>query len=247
TCPGASFSWQMPSIFRTYPFPIHDAGSRHNPGYSLLGVDGVASHLHLRSSRCSGSTFTEGSGCTSCRGLGPSINIVMLWASESFSHRPVARLNYDQLLDKLDTVSRQLETERLKRLNLVKSFQRACNRNTESQRLLDLISTSDVPGLSRILSTAKKQGWGLSKTHDYCQRALAGKYRSHYSSLDIDLATLTYELGGGAALYALNHAPATLPGRHMIANTRRELSLRVTAGKVKMHDALENIEIFSKM
>jgi hypothetical protein len=38
----------------------------------------------------------------------------MLWASESFSHRPVARLNYDQLLDKLDMVSRQLETEKLK-------------------------------------------------------------------------------------------------------------------------------------
>ncbi|KAJ7662992.1 hypothetical protein B0H14DRAFT_3698037 [Mycena olivaceomarginata] len=153
--------------------------------------DGVASHLHLRSSRCSGSTFTEGSGCTSCRGLGPSINIVNVVGIGIISHRPVARLNYDQLLDKLDT-----------RLNLVKSFQRARNRNTESRRLLDLISTSDVPGLSRILSTAKKQGWGLSKTHDYC--------------------------------------------RHMIANTRRELSLRVTTGKVKMLMLLKNIETLFK-
>ncbi|KAJ7839821.1 hypothetical protein B0H14DRAFT_3697213 [Mycena olivaceomarginata] len=246
-CFGASFFWPLPFIFRTYPFPIHGPGSRHHPGYSLLGINAVTSYLHLRSSRCSGSSFTHGVACSSCRGLGPSVNVVTGWASDSFSHRLAGRLNYDQVTEKLETVSRQLETKKFKRLNAVKSLKKSRNRITESQRLLDFISTSEVPGLSRILSTAKKQGWGLGKTHDHCRLALEGKYQSHnYSSLDVDVATLTYDLGGGAALCALSHAPAALPSRQMIAPSRRTLSLRPTVGKVKMHDVLENIETLFK-
>ncbi|KAJ7800850.1 hypothetical protein B0H13DRAFT_2390241 [Mycena leptocephala] len=52
-----------------------------------------------------------------------------------------------------------------------------------------------------------------------------------------------YELGGGAALYALNKAPIMLPSRFTIAEARREQNLRITVGDVKVSDILENIEI----
>ncbi|KAK6995563.1 hypothetical protein R3P38DRAFT_3223442 [Favolaschia claudopus] len=64
-----------------------------------------------------------------------------------------------------------------------------------------------------------------------------------YTELDEDLATLVYELGGGAALYALNKAPIMLPSRQTIAEARRELSLRITVGDVKVSDIMENIEV----
>jgi predicted RecA/RadA family phage recombinase len=77
--------------------------------------------------------------------------------------------------------------------------------------------------------------------------AIEGKYHArNYTDLDVDLAILIYELGGGAALHALNHSPIQLPSRHTIADVRRQHRLRITVGDVKMSDILENIEILFK-
>jgi hypothetical protein len=77
--------------------------------------------------------------------------------------------------------------------------------------------------------------------------AINGKYHArNYTDLDVDLAVLIYELGGGAALHALNHSPVMLPSRHSIADVRREHRLRITVGEVKITDILENIEILFK-
>jgi hypothetical protein len=74
--------------------------------------------------------------------------------------------------------------------------------------------------------------------------AFEGKYHPHnYTSLDMDLAILIYELGGGAALYALNKAPISLPSRHTIAEERRQISLRITVGDVKVTEIMKNIEM----
>jgi hypothetical protein len=77
--------------------------------------------------------------------------------------------------------------------------------------------------------------------------AIEGKYHArNYTDLDVDLAILIYELGGGAALHALNHSPIQLPSRHTIADVRRQHRLRITVGDVKMSDILENIETLFK-
>jgi hypothetical protein len=102
---------------------------------------------------------------------------------------------------------------------------------------------NDVPGLSRLLSTAKKEGWSTAKTAEQSQLAIDGKYHPrNYTEFDRDLAILMYEIGGGAALYALNKAPIMLPSRFTIAETRRELNLRISVGDVKVSDILANIE-----
>ncbi|KAJ6607098.1 hypothetical protein B0H10DRAFT_2166920 [Mycena sp. CBHHK59/15] len=109
--------------------------------------------------------------------------------------------------------------------------------------LIDLLSVNNVPGLPHLLSNAKKEGWSARKTAEKSQPAIDGKYHpQNYTEFDKDLAIFIYELGGGAALYALNKAPIMLPSRHTIADTRGELNLRITVGDVKVSDILANIE-----
>ncbi|KAJ7724506.1 hypothetical protein B0H16DRAFT_1736694 [Mycena metata] len=138
-------------------------------------------------------------------------------------------------------------TECVKNTNSRKYLVRAHKRIKAFQTLLDLISSNDIPALSRLLSNAKKEGWGTSKTCSQVVLAITGLYHScNFTSLDKDLAVLIYELGGGAALYALNKAPISLPSRHTIAEERQKISLRVTVGPVKLTDIIANIEMLFK-
>ncbi|KAK6981468.1 hypothetical protein R3P38DRAFT_2578443, partial [Favolaschia claudopus] len=124
------------------------------------------------------------------------------------------------------------------------SLKVARKRETALTELFDLLSANNVPRLPRLLSTAKKEGWSARKTTQKSQLAIEGKYHArNYTEFDRDLAILIYELGGGAALYALNKAPTMLPSRFTIAEERRAQNLRITVGDVKMSDIMENIEI----
>jgi len=60
------------------------------------------------------------------------------------------------------------------------------------------------------------------------------------------LATVIYELGGGAALYALQKSPFAFPSRTTILERRQDFKLRITVGDVKMLDILANIETMFK-
>ncbi|KAJ7702667.1 hypothetical protein B0H17DRAFT_1194559 [Mycena rosella] len=122
---------------------------------------------------------------------------------------------------------------------------KAARRNRDAyKQLFELISTREVPGLSRLLSNAQKEGWSASKTVAKAELAIDGKYHpKNFTELDKDLAILIYELGGGAALHALNKAPIMLPSRHTIADIRCQHNLRITVGDVNISDILENIEI----
>ncbi|KAJ7620027.1 hypothetical protein B0H17DRAFT_1340775 [Mycena rosella] len=145
---------------------------------------------------------------------------------------------------KITAVARHLKAEQLKKINYWKYLKRARKSVDDYKKLFDLISNSQVPGLSRLLSNAKKEGWSPSKTSEKTALAIKGEYHArNYTEFDIDLAILIYELGGGAALYALNKAPVMLPSRHTIADVRRQHSLRITVGEVKVSDILENIEV----
>ncbi|KAJ6553658.1 hypothetical protein B0H10DRAFT_2201925 [Mycena sp. CBHHK59/15] len=42
-CDGAYFKWEVGSLFKTYPFIIHDPTSHHQPRYTLLSADFVTS------------------------------------------------------------------------------------------------------------------------------------------------------------------------------------------------------------
>ncbi|KAK7025775.1 hypothetical protein R3P38DRAFT_2778574 [Favolaschia claudopus] len=151
----------------------------------------------------------------------------------------------------IETINKKLQKERTKTTTTRtrKYLTRVHKRNKAFRVLLDIISSNDVPGLPRLLSTAKKEGWGTSKIISKTSLAIQGKYHPrNYTSLaiDVDLATPIYELGGGAALHALNKAPISLLTRHTIAPTRQQLSLRITVGDVKLLDIMKNIEMLFK-
>ncbi|KAJ7925444.1 hypothetical protein B0H13DRAFT_1600490, partial [Mycena leptocephala] len=246
-CTGVNFSWNINWILDSYPFSIHHPGSRINPGYNLLSVDVVASVIRVRSKRCITSCVGNATACSSCLNLGPSVNVVRGWAQEFPGKKASSRLSHDQLSRKLNQVSKQLQSERLKTNNGRKSLIRAHKRVESFRTLINIISTNDVPGLPRLLSTAKKEGWSASKTTEMVSLAIQDLYHPrNYTSLDKDLATLVYEYGGDSLLHALHKSPLALPTRFTIADVRRKVSLRITVGNMKMRDILQNIEMLFK-
>ncbi|KAF9042838.1 hypothetical protein BDZ89DRAFT_912987, partial [Hymenopellis radicata] len=109
--------------------------------------------------------------------------------------------------------------------------------------LHNLIAANEVPALNRLFRAAKEQRWGIAELLARTRLAIEGKYRPHnYSDYEKHLAILVYELGGAAALYALNHATTALPSRWCIASLRREYNLVISVGKIKMLDLFANIE-----
>ncbi|KAJ7046401.1 hypothetical protein C8F04DRAFT_1227534 [Mycena alexandri] len=215
------------------------------PGSIFLGIlIGSSTRIHYPSTapvldlRC----------CRICdSGLGPSVNVVRTWAQEFPGKKSSARLSHNQLSQRLEGVLKQVKNERLKAENSRKSLIRAHKRIESYRTLVDVISSNDVPGLSRLLSTAKKEGWSASKTTDMAWLAIRGFYHArNYTGLDKDLATLVYEYGGDSLLHALHKSPLALPTRFAIADVRSKVSLRITVGNVKMQDILQNIEMLFK-
>ncbi|KAJ7875132.1 hypothetical protein B0H14DRAFT_3437318 [Mycena olivaceomarginata] len=101
----------------------------------------------------------------------------------------------------------EVQNEQLKRVNERKYLVRARNKIDAFQALIDLISTKDVP------------------TSFYCEKGGLG--------LDTDLAILIYELGGGAALHALNKAP--ISSKPMLCR-RPSVALGATSRGIKVRD-----------
>ncbi|KAJ7027424.1 hypothetical protein C8F04DRAFT_1189552 [Mycena alexandri] len=244
SCLGSTYSWPLGNVFDSYPFSIHRPGSRHEPGYIILSVDANTAMICVRATRCEGTASISGGSCRSCLELGLLIDIVRSRASQPFGKKLTARLSRNQLEQKLVSVSKQLKNEQLKKSDHFKCLKRARKRVKTHQEFFDLISTNIIPGIYRLLAHAKTAGWSIERTIEMALKALHGEHHPrNYTDFEKDLAILIYELGGGAALYALNKAPIMLPSRHAIADIRRSHSLRITVGDVEIVEIMENIEM----
>lgn len=113
-CPGFKYSWDLGNIFDTYPFSIHRPGSQHDPGYIIPFADPIAAAICVRATHCERTALILGGSCRSRMGLGPCIDSVRNRALQPFGKRSTARLNRNQLEQKLVSVSRQLKNEQLK-------------------------------------------------------------------------------------------------------------------------------------
>jgi len=77
--------------------------------------------------------------------------------------------------------------------------------------------------------------------------SLEGRYLAKgYSDLEIDLATVVYELGGNHCLTALQRSPFAFPSRNALFERRSEYKLKITVGKPRLLDLLDNVEIMVK-
>ncbi|KAJ7474458.1 hypothetical protein B0H11DRAFT_1728497 [Mycena galericulata] len=171
-CAGAYFKWDCGSLYKTYPFVIHDTASRHNPGYTLLSADFITSVIRVRSTQCTGSTSIIHGCCDACDGLDSQIDIVEKWSRQSFGRKSIRRLSHVQLEAKLKAVP----TACGRAGNYGLSLKAARKRLKEHQQLLHFMSANEVPGLYRLLPNADKEGWGTGKTTAMCQSALEGRY-----------------------------------------------------------------------
>ncbi|KAJ7923162.1 hypothetical protein B0H13DRAFT_1481098, partial [Mycena leptocephala] len=190
-CGGAAFKWEFGSLCTTYPFAT---ASPNIPDYTLLSVDFVSSVLRVRSSVGFGTAIPNGC-CAACANLGSSIAAVAERTQQDFGKKSTSKLNHTQMDAKIKALGRQLKTKQLKKLNHTKVRKRARKRLEEYKKLIDLLSDNNVPGLSRLLTNAKKESWSPSKTLEKAALALEGKYHPrNYTDFDVDLAILISEL-----------------------------------------------------
>ncbi|KAJ7050108.1 hypothetical protein C8F01DRAFT_942169, partial [Mycena amicta] len=88
---------------------------------------------------------------------------------------------------------------------------------------ISFLGTHTVPALPRVLSNAHKQGWSITTLQKQSELAAQGTYSArNYTDDDKDFATLMFELGGGQAVYALNHSAHAGPSRNTIQPGRLE-------------------------
>ncbi|KAJ6615849.1 hypothetical protein B0H10DRAFT_1732998, partial [Mycena sp. CBHHK59/15] len=190
-----NYKWDVGSLFKTYPFVIHDPTSCHQPSYTLLSADFITSIIRVRLPVCSRFGSTPGGCCDECRALDSSIEIVENWSQQFFRKRSIDRLNHVQWEAKLKALSQQLKAEQVKKNKYWISLKLARKHLTDYKRLLNLLSVNEVPGLSQLLSNAKKEGWSTAKTAEKSQLAIDRKYHAqNYTKFDRDLTILMYEL-----------------------------------------------------
>lgn len=84
-------------------------------------------------------------------------------------------------------------------------MQRLVRALTLQKRLVQLLSTNDVPKLRQLIAVALRNGCSVSRLLDRLAGAIIGAYKpkGDYVRKDYDLATLTMRLGGGKLLFAL--------------------------------------------
>jgi hypothetical protein len=114
-CEGAVFQWDLWSPYQTYPFVIHDPGSRFKAGFSLLSVDTHRSSIHVRSWCCTGTRPSASIGaCNACQSAGENVDNV-----KSHAQKPAARMDHtvmsrEHFRQKLEATERSLKNEKLK-------------------------------------------------------------------------------------------------------------------------------------
>ncbi|KAJ7185989.1 hypothetical protein C8R46DRAFT_1025909 [Mycena filopes] len=112
-------------------------------------------------------------------------------ALKPFGKKPTARLNRNQLEQKLAAVCKQLKNEQLKKSDHLKCLKRARQRIKNHELFFDAISTNTIPGLYRLLHNAKTAGWSIEKTAQMALKALRGDYHvRNYPDFDKDLSSV---------------------------------------------------------
>ncbi|KAJ7759761.1 hypothetical protein DFH07DRAFT_741022, partial [Mycena maculata] len=101
------------------------------------------------------------------------------------------------------------------------------------------LGTNTVPALHRLFPNALKQEWGPKKFFEMIQAASRGEYiAACYTQYEIDLGI---ELGGGSAVYAMNHSIFVLPSLDTLQPYRRMYRPKPCLDHVDVLTISENI------
>ncbi|KAJ6533880.1 hypothetical protein DFH09DRAFT_932574 [Mycena vulgaris] len=240
-CPGIIIDWDDESFWDTYPFLLHSPRAKGQLPYDLI----LSETPKARSPECLGAVVTADGlqPCSKCSALTLDVSIVKERAGRSYQQiRNHDTLSSEQLRAKLAVTEAKLNALKLKNLDLSDSLASARRRLSDFTQTFQFMGQNSIPALHRLLTNADKEGWSAKKTLQQCKLAVAGDYTArNYTQYEIDLAILMYELGGGGAVYALNHSIFALPSRNTIQPYRRQHNLVLSINGLRMSDISRNI------
>ncbi|KAJ6630146.1 hypothetical protein B0H10DRAFT_2362255 [Mycena sp. CBHHK59/15] len=232
-CTGIPLAWDAATFWETYPFQIHSSSAKQPAKYDLI-LPETPNSPRARSKQC-GRTFASPDGaCAKCSDLVLDISIVRERASRTFEH----------LQRKVETTQDSLNKLKLKNLDLAEAVDSVRKRLAEYVELIQFIGehAHEICALHRLLANAMVNGWSANYTLEQCKHAAAGKYTACNITLyEIYLAILIYELGGGGALYALNHSIFALPSIDTIRPYRAQMKLMPSVNGVGVTEVSSNI------
>ncbi|KAK7005922.1 hypothetical protein R3P38DRAFT_2794458 [Favolaschia claudopus] len=240
-CTGVPLLWDTSTFWSTYPFHVHDPASKYNPGYQLISLNPA----FIRSFRCLGTSQVSQAPCSRCSILPLEVEELRDRAKEPYDYvRVEERLNHDQLRQKATYLKGQINDLKLEALNRDRSLVSAREDIVQYKEIIQFIGTNylSVRGLHRIFPNALKKGWSPSKLLERIQASSEGEYvPENYAQDEIDLTILLYELGGGSAVYAMNHSIFALPSLNTIQPYRRQHRIKPCLDHVDVRAISDNI------
>ncbi|KAJ7447664.1 hypothetical protein FB451DRAFT_1535824 [Mycena latifolia] len=241
SCRRNIIDWDIDTFYDKYPFLKHSPRAKGRPNYDLI----LSEIPKARSTQCLGAVVTADGllPCSKCSALTLDVAIIKERAIRSYEQiRDHDNLCSDQLRAKLAATQAKLNALKLKNLDLSDSLTRAKQRLSEFKETFQFMGQNSIPALHRLVSNADKEGWSAKKTLQQCRLAVDGKYTArNYSQYEIDLSILLYELGGGGAVYAMNHSIFALPSRNTIQPYRHQHSLVPSVNGLRLADISSNI------
>ncbi|KAJ3537998.1 hypothetical protein NMY22_g5352 [Coprinellus aureogranulatus] len=247
-CPGIRVHWELGSPFLTYPFSLHDVSTPHKLNYTICHIDGANSFITIRSNNCCNTTPTRNFGCPPCqRSVEQLNNMVKQRAEKHYENLQVTSLSITQASTKIKQLEKDLKEDRMRLTWKETSVDGHKDDKATWKKVFELAGTKDIPALHRIFRVGWKYSWSVDKLLEQMESALIGKYVPYsFSQLEFDLAAAVYEIGGGAALYALHKSPFALPCERTVQAHRKSFNLTISSGKVRISDILKNIEVMFK-
>ncbi|KAJ7820830.1 hypothetical protein B0H14DRAFT_3735217 [Mycena olivaceomarginata] len=240
-CKGVPVDWDGNEFWETYPFQRHSPSSKRRPNYSFVNF----SPIKIRSNNCLGGVLSIDGilPCKQCLDSRLDVSILRERASRPF-HQVHAEgdMNSVQLRAKLAATKDDVNTHKLKNLNVTESLEYTREQLSEYKEVFDFIGRNTVPALHRIFSNASSDRWSIKKIRDRVQLAAAGKYTArNYSQYEIALTIALYELGGGGTVYAMNHSWFALPSLKTIQPYRRQHRITPSVNGLNFTEISDNI------
>ncbi|KAF7312848.1 hypothetical protein MKEN_00968800 [Mycena kentingensis (nom. inval.)] len=214
---------------------------RHPTPYTVISYE----PLGVRSDRCKATVSIHGQCCSSCAALSLEINQLRVRAAREPKGLTTDLLSWAQLRTKLEDRDTQIRSMHLRIKDLEESLQTARSGASHFEELYAYLQETPVPALQRIFRNSRKQAWGVRETLRRCKRAVAGDYHpEHWFDWEIDLALLTYEIGGLGLVHALHKSMLQFPCRTTLRKLRVEAKLQPCISGVRFTDVYANISTY---
>ncbi|KAG0692593.1 hypothetical protein DFH29DRAFT_882269 [Suillus ampliporus] len=134
------------------------------------------------------------------------------------------------------------DADKVQELNDARRVTHVLTRLDDYKSLIIALSENDVPHMQYILAVVLKQGASIRQIINTLKDAIAGTCHPRgYTRDDLDIATLTYRLGGCQLLYALSHRLG-LPSLRMLQTHRTFTSIALTIGPIAAEQFDANIK-----